>query len=164
MQSSKLFYPNGALYADIGEAARSYFYEDGTAKTFEPYFEGKLHGEAVLYWPNGKLKRKSQFQNGVRQGLDQMWSEEGKLVDKGSYEKGKPVGVHRRWSAKGDLIEEIGYIDSVRFNARQWDESGQLRFEGIWADEAYLEKTWDRSQNTWAEKQGRWDGKKVVYI
>lgn len=163
MQSNKLFYPSGALYAELGDTKRTYFYEDGTLKTIEPFFDGKLHGEALLYWPNGNIKRKSHFQHGIREGLDQMWSEEGQLVDEGSYEKGKPIGVHRRWSLAGDLIEEIGYIDSSRFNFRQWDELGQLRFEGIWADDTYFEKMWDKFQKTWKEKQGHWDGKKVVY-
>jgi antitoxin component YwqK of YwqJK toxin-antitoxin module len=164
VQLNKLYYPSGALYADIGEKERSYFYEDGTPKTFEPYMAGKLHGVTVLYWPNGKLKRKSFFQNGIREGLDQMWNEEGLLVDEGSYAKGKPIGVHRRWGPKGDLIEEIGYIDSSRFNFRQWDESGQLRFEGTWQGDTCFEKTWDRAQMNWTEKKGRWDGKKVIYV
>ena len=164
MQSNQLYYPSGALYADLGGTKRTYFYEDGTPKTIEPYFNGRLHVEAVLYWPNGKIKRKSHFQNGIREGLDQMWSEEGQLVDEGSYEKGKPVGVHRRWSSKGDLIEEIGYIDAIRFNFRQWDELGQLRYEGIWTGDLYFEKVWDRFQKAWTEKQARWDGRKVVYV
>jgi antitoxin component YwqK of YwqJK toxin-antitoxin module len=164
MPSSKLYYPSGALYADINETARAYFYEDGRPKTFEPYLDGKLHGETLLYWPNGQLKRRSRFQNGIRHGLDQMWTDGGQLVDVGSYEMGKPNDTHRRWSMKGNLIEEIGYIDSVRFHFRQWDELGQLRFEGIWKGDAYFEKTWDMSQKIWTEKEGRWDGKKLVYL
>jgi antitoxin component YwqK of YwqJK toxin-antitoxin module len=164
VQSNKLYYPSGTLYADITEAARSYFYENGRLKTFEPYQDERLHGEVVLYWPNGQMKRRSHFQLGIREGLDQIWSEEGKLVDEGSYEKGKPIGTHRRWTPRGDLIEEIEYIDLIRFNFRQWDELGQVRFEGIWTDENYFEKTWDRFQMMWTEKQGRWDGKKLVYV
>ncbi|HSX37482.1 MAG TPA: hypothetical protein VLE95_01470 [Chlamydiales bacterium] len=164
MQSNKLYYPNGAIYADMGEDERRYFYENGQLKTFEPYTQGRLHGEVLLYWPNGKLKRKSHFQMGVREGLDQMWSEEGQLVDEGAYNQGKPVGVHRRWSLQGDWIEEIEYIDSVRFNFRQWDEQGQLRFEGVWSDTSYFEKTWDRFEKVWVEKRGRLDGKSLVYV
>jgi len=164
MPLNKLYYPSGALYADLTAEARTYFYENGTKKTFEPYQGGKLHGEVLLFWPSGQMKRKSHFQYGIRHGLDQMWSEEGTLVDEGTYENGKPVGLHRRWSSKGDPIEEIGYIDAVRFNFRQWDEMGQLRFEGVWADETYFEKTWNKFEKSWAEKQGRWDGKKVVYV
>jgi antitoxin component YwqK of YwqJK toxin-antitoxin module len=164
MPNEILYYPNGALYAEIDETKRTYYYENGVLKTVETYREGRLHGEILLYWPNGQLKRKCHFERGAREGVDQMWSEAGLLVDEGAYQGGKPVGIHRRWSVKGDLIEEIGYIDSIRFNFRQWDELGQLRFEGIWAEETYFEKSWDRFKNVWMEKQGRWDGKKLVYV
>jgi hypothetical protein len=51
-----------------------------------------------------------------------------------------------------------------RFDFRQWDEKGNLRTEAIWADGVeYREKSWDRFQNIWIEKQGRWDGKKILY-
>lgn len=164
MPSNKLYYANGALYADLGEESRIYFYENGQVKTVEPYREGRLHGEALLYWPNGGFKRRAHFLVGIRHGLDQMWSEEGRLVDEGAYEQGKPIGVHRRWSVKGDLIEEIVYLDAVRFNLRQWDELGELRFESIWEEMKYVEKTWDRFQKLWIEKQGLWDGKKMMYV
>jgi antitoxin component YwqK of YwqJK toxin-antitoxin module len=163
MQSNKLYYSTGALYADMNETAHLYFYEDGTVKTIEPYRDGRLHGEATLYWFNGQLKRRTHFHFGVRQGLDQIWNEEGMLVDEGGYEKGKPVGVHRRWSSTA-LIEEVGYIDSVRFDFRQWDELGQLRFEGIWTGDQYSEKAWDRAEQIWIEKQGRWNGEKLFYV
>lgn len=158
MQPNKLFYPGGALYADISTQERRYYYENGTLKTVE------TARAAHLYWPNGKMKRECHFENGLRDGSDRMWSEEGQLVDEGFYERGKPVGLHRRWNGKGDLIEEIEYLEPIRFNFRQWDELGQLRFEGKWSGEIYLEKTWDISQKLWKERQGRWDGKKVVYV
>lgn len=88
---------------------KEYFYEDGTPKTIERYKAGRLDGESILYWPNGKLKRKCSFCNGVRHGLDQMWNEEGFLADEGRYEMGKPVGTHRRFGKKGNLIEEVVY-------------------------------------------------------
>jgi antitoxin component YwqK of YwqJK toxin-antitoxin module len=89
---------------------REYFYKDGTLKTLQRYRAGKLDGESVLYWPNGKLKRKCSFCNGTRHGFDQMWSEEGILVDEGRYEMGKPVGVHRRFDKKGNVVEEVSYV------------------------------------------------------
>jgi antitoxin component YwqK of YwqJK toxin-antitoxin module len=65
--------------------SETYFYPDGTLKTVEPRKKGRLHGEAVLYWPNGKVKRRCQFQEGKRVGWDRMWSEEGVLVDEEWY-------------------------------------------------------------------------------
>ncbi len=160
-----LYYKSGALYAALSAEKREYFYEDGTPKTIEHYRQERLEGEALLYWPNGKLKRKCSFRKGVRHGLDQMWSEEGILLDEGRYESGKPIGVHRRYNKKGALIEEIEYLDSSRFNLRNWDDRGELRVEAIWTDPAtYREKAWDRFQEIWVEKEGFWNGKRLVYV
>ncbi|HSX10180.1 MAG TPA: hypothetical protein VLF94_00470 [Chlamydiales bacterium] len=162
---NQLVYPNGKVYCAVYEDRREYSYEDGTPKTVERFRDGKLDGESLLYWPNGKLKRRCSFLNGVRHGLDQMWSEEGHLADEGRYEKGKPVGVHRRYGKKGNLIEEITYLDGPRFNIHSWDENGELRLEARWIDgETYQERAWDRFQNIWIEKEGHWDGKKLVYV
>lgn len=119
--------------------------------------------EVCLRWPNGKLKRKCFFKKGLRVGQDLMWNEEGQLVDEGNYKAGKPIGTHRRWDRKGNLIEEIVYLEEKKFNLRQWDEEGNLRVEAMWTGETYREKVWDRFQKIWIEKQGYWDGKKLVY-
>lgn len=85
MFSIERHYPNGALYARFTEEKHEYFYADGSLKTLEHYLNGRLHGEITLYWPNGKLKRKCCFQNGIRVGLDQMWNENGTLMDEKDY-------------------------------------------------------------------------------
>ena len=159
------YYQSGALYCAISENKREYFYEDGTLKTVEEYGEGRLHGKAVLYWENGKVKRTCSFVNGVRDGLDQMWSEQGVLVDAGCYRMGKPILKHHRFNFRGSLIEEIEYLDGCRFNLTQWDDEGKLRTEALWIDsDTYREKAWDRFQNIWIEKEGYWNGKRLVYV
>lgn len=157
-----LYYQSGKLYAAIGEEKREFFYEDGTLKTSEEMRDGKLHGESILYWPNGKLKRKCHFENGVRHGLDQMWDAEGNLADEGCYERGKPIGIHRRF--RKTLIEEIEYLGDSRFNLREWNENGEIKVEALWNDFDYHERVWDRFQNIWVEKEGYWNGKKLVYV
>lgn len=159
-----LYYPSGKIFCRVCEDQKEYFYEEGTLKTLERLFEGRLHGEIILYWPNGKLKRKCQFVKGTRQGLDQMWSEEGTLLDEGRYEMGKPIRIHRRFRKNGTLIEEIEYLDKGRFNLRQWDEEGTLRVEAIWSDFDYHERVWDRFKNVWVKKEGFWNGKTLVYV
>lgn len=159
-----LYYRSGALYADIKEEKREYFYEDGTLKTSEEYRDGKLHGEALLFWPGGTLKRKSHFEKGIRHGLDQMWNETTLLVDEGCYEWGKPVAIHRRFNKNGGLIEEIEYLQDSRFNLREWDDSGAIKVEALWNAFDYRERVWDRFNNIWVEKEGIWNGKKLVYV
>ncbi len=160
-----LYYESGEPYAVFSDEKREFFYQGGILKTLEPYKGGKLHGEVCLFWPCGTFKRRCFFEEGLRQGSDQMWNQEGVLVDEGSYEKGKPVGIHRRFSSKGALIEEIEYLGPPnRFNLREWDEKGQIKVEALWNDLDYHERVWDRFQNFWVEKDGYWDGKQLVYL
>ncbi len=159
-----LHYPSGQLYAAIADEKRTYYYEDGTLKTVEPYLNGKLHGKVLLYWKNGMLKRHILFQNGVRHGFDQMWNKAGKLLDEGRYEMGKPVETHRRFGKKGKLLEAIEYLDDKRFNLREWDDAGAIRLEALWKGLEYKERVWDRFQKIWVEKEGYWDGTKLVYL
>lgn len=157
------YYLSGKLYAKITDEKREYFYEDGILKTVENYSEGRLHGHAQLFWPNGKQKRSSFFEKGTRHGRDEMWNEEGVLADEGQYSQGKPVGVHRRYNREGRLIEEIEYLDGHRFNLREWNDQGEIRVEALWTDFDYHEKVWDRFKDIWVEKDGYWNGKKLVY-
>ena len=160
-----LFYKSGLPYCVEHNGRREYFYENWQRKTVELYLDKRLHGEALLYWPNGQLKRSCSFERGVRHGLDRMWSEEGQLVDEGRYEQGKAVGAHRRYYKNGALLEEIEYLEAPRFNLRQWDEEQILRVEAIWTGPmAYREKVWDRFQQIWIEKEGFFNGKKLVYL
>ena len=161
----KLFYSSGALYCVVTEDKKEYFYEDGVPKTTQRYKQGRLSGESILYWPNGKLKRRCHFVKGIRDGFDQMMSEDGILLDEGIYTLGKPTGVHRRFNHKGSLIEEIEYLEEPRFNLKNWDDEGELRVDAKWIDCLnYEEKAWDRFQNKWIEKKGRFDGKKLIYL
>ncbi len=157
-----LYYQSGKLYAILSEQKREYFYEDGTLKTSEEYADGRLHGESALYWPDGTLKRRCHFAKGERHGLDQIWDESGLLSDEGRYENGKPVGKHQRFKRE-KLIEEIEYLGGGRFNLREWDEQGEIRIEAVWSDFDYHERVWDRFQNIWVEKEGYWNGKKLIY-
>lgn len=160
-----IYYPSGALYAQISTDRRQYYYENGPLKTLELYREGRLDGLSLLYHPNGQLKRSCSFLLGIRHGLDQIWNEEAVLVDVGFYQNGDPVGVHRRWSSKGALIEEIVYWELNRFDLRRWSLKGEIEVEALWVDSTnYKAKAWDRFQNVWVEQKGVWDGKKLIYV
>lgn len=159
-----LFYQSGKIYAVFTDEKREYFYEDGTLKTSEEIRDGKLHGLCLLFWPNGILKRKCFFESGARHGLDQMWDQDGCLRDEGNYRQGRPVGIHRRFRKNTELIEEIEYLGDSRFNLREWDEKGEIRVEALWSEFDYHERVWDRFQNIWVQKQGYWNGKKLIYV
>jgi antitoxin component YwqK of YwqJK toxin-antitoxin module len=83
---ARFFYSNGALYATLRFSRnrkcgrQEYFYENQTIKTVEEYLDGALHGESILYWPNGQMKRRSYFGYGRRIQADQFWDEKGRLL------------------------------------------------------------------------------------
>lgn len=124
-----------------------------------------LDGVVELFWPNGKLKRRLSFCQGVRQGLDQMWNDQGLLVDEGSYDlEGKPNGAHRRYTQTGILVEEMVYLSSSRKNVRRWSDRGELFFEAFWEDEThYVERTLDEKTDAFQERKGVLQGKDLIF-
>ena len=69
-----------------------------------------------IYWPNGQLKRRIVFVEGVRHGKDEIWNEAGLLVDSAEFSEGKAVGIHRRFNDNGSLIEEVEYYPDGTFH------------------------------------------------
>lgn len=53
---------------------------DGSRLEYELDAEGRLTGMLLRYWPNGRLKMRTRFQNGVWDGLTEIFDEEGRLV------------------------------------------------------------------------------------
>jgi antitoxin component YwqK of YwqJK toxin-antitoxin module len=82
---AKFYYPNGALYAikrfrdDLPIKKQEYFYENGKVKTLEEYLDGALHGQALLNWPNGQLKRRTYFSKGTKI-KDELFDENGQPI------------------------------------------------------------------------------------
>ncbi|MBF9000149.1 SEL1-like repeat protein [Vibrio nitrifigilis] len=92
------------------QAARDYWYDDGTHKMSVTYDEKvRRDGEETYWYPNGKLKKKTHFVHGDER-LIQNWNKNGQLVEEQSYFKGKKDGRHRKWDpATGQLIFESRY-------------------------------------------------------
>ncbi len=142
---------------------QEYFYEDGAIKSLLPYCQGKLHGEVRLFWELGRLKRTTQYSDGLREGKDQLWNEKEVLIDEGEFRAGQPCGTHRHCFASGQIREETVYHSPTRFDRKEWNETGKLLLEGIWApDMSYTEKTYLDSHGARVRK-GHWDGSKLCW-
>ena len=72
------------------------FYADGSPRTIEFYKGSLREGEVLLYWPNGRLKRRVVFSGGKRHGLDETWDLEGRPGFIGQYEADVAIGVLRK--------------------------------------------------------------------
>ncbi|WP_324678907.1 TonB family protein [Hymenobacter sp. GOD-10R] len=72
--SVRVFYPSGKLRSyvpylnikrHIHHGVSSYYYESGQVRTQEDYIGGKLQGQRLTFYPDGKPKRKESYDKGV---------------------------------------------------------------------------------------------------
>lgn len=71
---------------------------------------GKLEGLQKEYYPNGKLKRQTNYKNGKLEGYHKVYYENGKLESEYPYKNDKLEGVVKDYSKNGKLEREHAYI------------------------------------------------------
>lgn len=57
------------------------------------YKEGRLHGEAKIWYNNGKMKRKGLFQNGKLSGKWEYWDQNGNMLCETTYQDDELVST-----------------------------------------------------------------------
>lgn len=80
-------YPNGKLYTESNLLISA----DGT---------NLLHGEERSYHQNGKLRVKTIWYKGLKNGYDMLYDNKGGLIEYRYYRMGKPIGYdfYRPWN------------------------------------------------------------------
>jgi len=74
LHGEEIRYNNGVIlqkcqYENNKKSGLEYEYNcDCTIKSIKTYVNGKIHGKRLVYWPNGKLHFKIDYQNGNRDG------------------------------------------------------------------------------------------------
>lgn len=87
------------------------------------YNNGKLHGVAQRFYPNGVLQEVSLWENGKSYGEYLNYHSNGQLRIQGLYSDGKPDGTFLYFSEQGDTLkterwEKGRFIDSVSYQNR----------------------------------------------
>lgn len=166
---AKFFYLSGNLAsvqrfkAGVCDGLQEYWYEDNACKSVLPFKEGVLHGEVRLFWESGQIKRSAVYSQGVRHGWDRIWNPQGVLIDEGEFDQGKPKGVHQQWYANGKMKEELSYHTPIRYDSKEWDDTGILMREGKYApDLSYTERTFIEPSRVEVRK-GYWDGQRLCW-
>jgi len=57
-----------------------------------PYSKGSLHGEALYYFPSGRLKKKIHYDNDLLEGEYSVYAEDGSLMEKYYYQENQLEG------------------------------------------------------------------------
>ncbi len=104
----------GKYYVDeLGETTEkhgkwTYFDRLGEIEEVRYYYRDVLHGEATLFYPNGKKRQEGFFKWNSQDSIYREWYETGKLKAEGSYMKNEPSGEWRYYYVDGRLkmVEE----------------------------------------------------------
>ncbi|MCI2228445.1 hypothetical protein MC378_04640 [Polaribacter sp. MSW13] len=86
-----------------------FYSENGLLILFENYKGGKLVGDRVSYFSNGKPKESSFYINGLQAGEVKAYHENGQLYTEARYVNGVHVGEQKWYKENGDLDRYAKY-------------------------------------------------------
>ena len=87
------------------------FWGNGQKQAIINFKDGKLHGIYKSWHPNGKVRNKSEFINGKKNGKSITFSSDGIKIFEEHYKEGKLHGELTEWSENGDLVRKVSYIN-----------------------------------------------------
>ncbi len=105
------------------------YYHNGSDKIMmtENYRLGKLHGEQLTYFENGKLTEKNTYADGKREGKRIIYSEDGIVIKDFTYENDKLHGLTKYYDTKGVLIIEGNYKRNQKNGIWKYYDNGKLK-------------------------------------
>lgn len=105
--------------------------EDGkTVKEVRRFRNGIIDGEAISYFPDGKLKRRGEYKNGKMDGLWQQWNVNGIMEFQANYKNDMMSGYSEEWYKNGNMKEEGEYNNNERTGTwKFYNESGDFIYE-----------------------------------
>ncbi len=94
---------------------------------FEAVGTETQHGAALEWHPNGQLRMRGQFKEGMEQDEFAWWHENGQKQIAGSFVAGARQGKWRWWHANGSLAIEGDYHQDKPIGEwTWWDENGKI--------------------------------------
>lgn len=116
----------GSYYKDdLGETKYEhgkweYYSKDGKKEEIRNFYKGKLHGQVLLFWPNGNKKQEGYFVMEVQDSIYREWSEGGVLLLEGNYKKDRKFGFWKSFYLNGKPKMTEEFIDSTRYVQTFW--------------------------------------------
>jgi antitoxin component YwqK of YwqJK toxin-antitoxin module len=97
-------------------------------------------GVALSFHEDGSLKSETEYQHGLKWGLERYWFGPNRLQSEAELQRGVLHGKERLWHPNGKLKEEGHYEFGITLSKKEWDEDGNLvgDFELKESDSNYL--------------------------
>jgi antitoxin component YwqK of YwqJK toxin-antitoxin module len=120
----------------LSEKENSYVYhgpsviydEKGRIQKIDFYIQGILDGECKDIYPNGLVKKKTQYVSGIKQGASTVYFDNGEIAKTCSYRNGKLNGECLTYYPNGLRESQLSYEnDLLQGEATYWYDNGNLR-------------------------------------
>ena len=99
-----------------------------TVMSIENYNDnGQLHGEKMVYYPNGQLAEKSYYNSGKLQGASIWYAEKGIILKEFTYDNGELHGPAKYYNADGELVAEGDYQRDRKHGIWNYYENGKIK-------------------------------------
>lgn len=115
---------NGKLYIGIWK-----YYQKGsnTLLNLENYNDsGMLEGERLVYYENGQIAQKENYNKGILQGISYWYAENGVLIKEETYDNNQLHGLSKYYNPEGVLIIEGLYKQGKKHGFWKYYEDGKL--------------------------------------
>lgn len=104
-----------------------YHSQSNTLLTTENYNNNsQLHGERLVYYPNGNIAEKQHYNHGVLEGTALLYSETQVVLKTYNYKNGQLHGHSKFYNPQGELITEGTYKDDKKVGVWKFYEKGKL--------------------------------------
>ncbi|WP_460219746.1 toxin-antitoxin system YwqK family antitoxin [Psychroserpens sp. MEBiC05023] len=115
---------DGRLY--IGKW--TYYHNKSDAVMSTEYYNdnGKLEGEKLVFYPDGKLAEKSNYSNGQLNGISTWYAKNGITLKVFQYKNDELNGVSKYYDANGQLKAEGSYRSGLKHGIWKYYEDGKL--------------------------------------
>ncbi|MBN8671059.1 MAG: TonB family protein [Chitinophagales bacterium] len=96
------------------------------------------------YYPNGKIRQKVRYVNGLREGVLKGYDSTGRLIDSGFYKKGIPYKLRYKWSDNGSVVFKGVYDDAGSGIGEEWEyyDNGTLSSFGKTGQKGLKDSVW----------------------
>ena len=125
------------------------------------YVDGKKEGIRKLFFPGGKVKSETTFQNNIPKGHAKVYYSNGNLSEEGNWRNGGWDGIYKYFYEDGNQCYEWNFKDGKREGEQKYfHPNGELNYIGVWKDgnESGVLKEFNESGQLVAEKNFN-DGK-----
>ncbi len=109
-----------------------YYHKDSREiMTRENYKFGKLDGQTITYYPNGKITEEIEYNQGIKEGENNYYSPRGVLIKKLIYREGELDGPATYYDALGNAVIEGYYKRGKKYGLWKYYQDGKMFLEEV---------------------------------